>query len=155
MKIRIRSGLAVLAIAAVASFAIAPVAQAKIYHLHFTLAGKAETPPNDATGKGHGTATYNDKTNVLKYDVVYKGLTGDAKAAHFHGPAKEGEKADVQVPIKDVPLTSPIKGEATITEDQGKDLLAGLWYFNIHTEANGGGELRGQVLKSGAKKAAS
>lgn len=153
MKIRIRSGLAVLAIAAVASFAIAPVAQAKIYHLHFTLTGKQETPPNDAKGKGHGTVTYNDKTNELKYNVVYKGLTGDAKAAHFHGAAKEGEKADVQVPIKDVPLASPIKGEATITEEQGKDLLAGLWYFNIHSETYGGGELRGQILKSGAKKA--
>ena len=27
------------------------------------------------------------------------------------------------------------------------DLMAGKWYFNIHTAANKGGEIRGQVSK--------
>jgi hypothetical protein len=44
-------------------------------------------------------------------------------------------------------LASPIKGAATLTDAQAADLTSGKWYFNIHTEANKAGEIRGQVLK--------
>ena len=40
-----------------------------------------------------------------------------------------------------------LKGEATLTPEQAADLEAGKWYFNIHTEKNKGGEIRGQVMK--------
>jgi hypothetical protein len=50
------------------------------------------------------------------------------------------------VPIKDS-LDSPIKGSATLTDDQAKALSDGMVYFNIHTAANKGGELRGQLGK--------
>ncbi len=33
-----------------------------------------------------------------------------------------------------------------MTEQQAADLIAGQWYFNIHTAQNPDGELRGQVL---------
>ena len=36
---------------------------------------------------------------------------------------------------------------ATLTDAQIADLVAGKWYFNIHTAANPGGEVRGQVTK--------
>jgi hypothetical protein len=42
---------------------------------------------------------------------------------------------------------SPFEGEATLTDAQASDLMAGKWYFNIHTAANKGGEIRGQVTK--------
>jgi hypothetical protein len=42
---------------------------------------------------------------------------------------------------------SPIDGTATLTADQVKDLLAGKWYFNVHTAQNPGGEIRGQIEK--------
>jgi hypothetical protein len=41
---------------------------------------------------------------------------------------------------------SPITGGATLTDAQAADLTAGLYYFNIHTAANPGGEMRGQML---------
>ena len=44
-------------------------------------------------------------------------------------------------------MASPLKGEATLTDAQAADLAAGKWYFNIHTAANKGGEIRGQVMK--------
>jgi hypothetical protein len=34
-----------------------------------------------------------------------------------------------------------------LTEAQAADLLAGRWYVNIHTAANPGGEIRGQVTR--------
>jgi len=43
-------------------------------------------------------------------------------------------------------LASPIKGSATLTEQQVTDLMAGQWYFNVHTAENPSGEIRGQVL---------
>jgi len=36
---------------------------------------------------------------------------------------------------------------ATLTDAQAADLLAGRYYINIHTAANSGGEIRGQVTK--------
>jgi hypothetical protein len=75
-------------------------------------------------------------------------LTGPAVAAHFHGPAAEGTNAKPQVAIKESPISSPIDGSATLTPEQAKDLEAGRWYFNLHTQANPGGEIRGQVLKA-------
>jgi len=42
-------------------------------------------------------------------------------------------------------LTSPIVGQATLTPAQVDQVKQGLWYVNLHTAANPGGELRGQV----------
>jgi hypothetical protein len=38
-----------------------------------------------------------------------------------------------------------MNGEATLTDQQIADLTAGKWYFNIHTAAHPGGEIRGQL----------
>jgi hypothetical protein len=90
----------------------------------------------------------NTETNEFTYHIEFSGLTGPAVAAHFHGPAAEGVNAKPQLPIKGSPVTSPIHGKATLTAEQAKDLLDGKWYFNLHTAANPGGEIRGQILKS-------
>jgi len=50
------------------------------------------------------------------------------------------------IPASNV-ATSPIKGTATLTDAQIADLNAGKWYFNVHTAANPGGEIRGTVMK--------
>jgi hypothetical protein len=109
------------------------------------LKGSAEVPPNQTTGSGTITATYDTSTKQLAWDGSYSGLTGPATAAHFHGPAESGKNAGVAVPI--TPPTSPLHGSATLTDAQASDLMAGSWYVNIHTEANKCGELRGQLVK--------
>jgi hypothetical protein len=110
------------------------------------LKSSSEVPPNDSAGTGTVTATYDTGTKALTYTAEYSGLTGNATAAHFHGPAAPGANAGVAVPVP-APLTSPIKGTATLTDAQAADLQAGRLYFNIHTEKNKGGELRGQMMK--------
>jgi hypothetical protein len=44
-------------------------------------------------------------------------------------------------------LPSPIKGKEVLTPEQMADLQSGKWYFNVHTKANPGGEIRGQLGK--------
>lgn len=111
-----------------------------------TLTAAAETPPTASTGSGTLAASFNTKTLKFSWSVTYKGLTGTATAAHFHGPAAVGAKAPPVIPIVGK-LGSPIKGSATLTKAQAADLEAGMWYFNVHTAKYPDGEIRGQVTK--------
>jgi hypothetical protein len=153
MKIRFQTGMAALALALVA-FAAAPSAVAGTTTYHVSLNGKSEVPSTDTKGTGTGVVKYDDATKELSWNIKYSGLTGDAIAAHFHGPAKPGVAAGVMVPaaMKGAPLVSPIIGSAMLTDDQAKALTGGEMYFNIHTQANPNGEIRGQVVKAGATK---
>jgi len=110
------------------------------------LKASNEVPPVESKGSGTLTATYDTGSKSLNYTANYSGLSGDATAAHFHGPAAAGQNAGVAVPVTGS-AASPIKGSATLTDAQATDLMAGRWYFNIHTAANKGGEIRGQVVK--------
>ena len=96
---------------------------------------------------GAGQFTFDTETKKLDWTVEYADLSGPAAAAHLHGPADPGQNAEVAVPFEGE-LASPIKGSATLTDAQAADLQAGKYYVNIHTEANKGGEIRGQVTKS-------
>jgi hypothetical protein len=113
------------------------------------LKASSETPANNSKGTGSVTATYDTASKVLTWKGTYSGLTGAATMAHFHGPAEAGKNAGVAVWIstKGTPFPTSFEGEATLTDAQAADLLGGRWYVNIHTAANPGGEIRGQLLK--------
>jgi hypothetical protein len=132
-----------LAFAALLAFA--PAAFAATENFSADLKAASQVPANDSKGSGALTATYDTASKKLTYTVSYKDLTGPATMAHFHGPADAKTNAGVVVPAKDA--ANPIKGEATLTDAQAADLEAGKWYFNIHTEKNKRGEIRGQVMK--------
>lgn len=108
------------------------------------LAGSSEVPAVNSAGSGTLDATLNKQTMVLSYTVTYTGLSGAATAGHLHGPAPAGTNAGVALPFSGN-LASPFKGQATLTADQMSQLMAGNWYVNLHTAANPGGEIRGQV----------
>jgi hypothetical protein len=141
MKNALRLG----ATAVVLSLGIANVATAEVVKLQAELKGSNEVPPNTSTGSGKAEATFDTESKVLTYTVTYSGLSGPALGAHFHGPSEPGKNAGIALPFKST--QSPIQGTATLTETQAADLLAGKWYANIHTAANPGGELRGQMSK--------
>jgi hypothetical protein len=111
-----------------------------------TLDGKSEVPATTSTATGTADVDYDAATKKLTWKLTYSGLTGPATAAHFHGPAEAGKNAGVKVPIANA-TSSPAEGSATLTDEQAADLLAGKYYINVHTAANPGGEIRGQVTK--------
>ena len=114
--------------------------------LKATLDGKSETPPNTSAATGKADIDYDAATKKLSWTLTYSGLSGPATAAHFHGPAEPGKNAGVAVAIPNA-TSSPVEGSATLTDAQAADLAAGKYYINIHTAANPGGEIRGQVTK--------
>src|ERR1700709_2288263 len=102
-------------------------------------------PENGAppTGLGYVTVEYDAATLMLKWHITYSGLTGPVMAAHFHGPATPGTDAPPIIPI--APSLSPIDAATKLTLDQVSQLLGGLYYVNLHTQAFPNGEIRGQV----------
>jgi hypothetical protein len=111
-----------------------------------TLDGKAQVPPNTSAGTGTADIDYDPASKKLSWKLSYSGLSGPATAGHFHGPAEAGKNAGVAVAIPNA-TSSPVEGSATLTDAQAADLVAGKYYINIHTAANPGGEIRGQVTK--------
>ncbi|MEQ1771353.1 MAG: CHRD domain-containing protein [Devosia sp.] len=138
--------LKTLAVASIASLALT-AAPALADQIKYTAALTAtdETPATDSKATGTVDATYDSDTMTLTWTIEYKDLSGPVTAAHFHGPAKLGEKADPVVPI-DAPYDSPISGSMTLTDEQYSQLSQQLWYFNLHTEKYPDGEIRGQVV---------
>ena len=133
---------ATLALTAAVAFA----GQASAEKFKATLDAKSEVPATTSAGTGTADLDYDAASKKLSWTVTYSGLSGPATAAHFHGPAEAGKNAGVAVAIPNA-TSSPVKGEATLTEAQAADLLGGRYYINIHTAANPGGEIRGQVMK--------
>lgn len=121
--------------------------QAQNSVLAFTalLSGDAEVPPVTASAMGTGTLAL--EGNKLSYRISYDGLSGPASAAHIHGPADALSSA---API--IPFSGPfgssgiLTGSVTLSADQTAALKAGKTYVNFHTAANGGGEIRGQIV---------
>jgi CHRD domain len=134
--------LATLALGATVAFAGPAFAE----KMKATLDGKSEVPATTTTGTGTADIDYDPATKKLTWKVTYSGLSGPATAAHFHGPAEPGKNAGVKIPIPNA-TASPAEGSATLTDEQAADLMAGKYYVNVHTAANPGGEIRGQVTK--------
>ena len=133
-----------------------------------TLLAANEVPPVNLPGAtGTATFTLNAAGDQLTYTMSASGLTGAATNAHIHlGAAGVAVSGNVIVPLAfnagatagTVSVTAPPPITATsVTGTTGgvantfASLLAamrnGTAYVNIHTAANGGGEIRGQLIK--------
>ena len=105
--------------------------------------GANEVPAVVTTATGNFTALYDKTTKKLSYTINYAGTT--ATNMHFHKAAITAS-GGVEIGITG-PHTSGITGFVTLTAVQEGDLLAGLWYLNIHSAAFASGELRAQLVK--------
>jgi len=112
-----------------------------------TLSASNEVPAVTSSATGTFSGTYTPSTKALNYTVTYAGLTGPATAAHLHyGDAKHTTPAPT-VPFTGVPsaASGTFSGTVTLNAMQADSLKAGRIYANIHTTANGGGELRANL----------
>ena len=112
-----------------------------------TLSGMSQVPPvprSLTSATGRVDAVLDKNTRLLRWKLSFQGLTGEAVAGHFHGPAAIGLRAGVAVAFRGA-LTSPMEGQITLNPAQAADLLAGNWYVDIHTLAFPAGEIRGQM----------
>ena len=126
-----------------AALAFAGPVYAEMVAFNSTLQADQEVPPTTSAGKGTATLTVDTNSKQATWKITFDGLTGDAVAAHFHGPAEPGKNAG---PVIDI-SNSINEGSTTLTDQQLSDLQAGLWYINIHTAKFPDGEIRGQVQK--------
>ena len=113
------------------------------------LSGTQEVPANAATGTGTMNVSYDKTTKQLVVSATWTGLSADPVAAHIHGTAEKGKNAGVKVDFHDNVTSAAGNFNRTIAVDENAikedSLLAGFYYFNIHTPANPGGEIRGQI----------
>lgn len=121
-----------------------PMANAAVTTYKATLSAASEVPPVTGAGAGTAAVSVDPVTKEVSWNVSYSGLSGPAAAAHIHCGAAAGANAGVSVPLG-TDLASPIKGTGKMTDAQLADLQAGKCYVNIHTAANKGGEVRGQL----------
>jgi CHRD domain-containing protein len=139
----VRSGLT--AFACVAGLMLASPTIAATVNLKADLKAASEVPPTDSKGTGAVTATFDTASKTLTWKGSVTGLSGPATAAHFHA-GEAGKNGGVVVPIVGADKGS-FEGTATLNDAQAAELMDGKWYVNVHTAANKGGEVRGQVTK--------
>lgn len=110
------------------------------------LSGFQEVPPVATQAGGIANITLDPATGAVNGIVTFAGLSGPATAAHIHQSA-----VGTNGPII-VSLTPPFAEAGTIpvssilTLDQLSAAVADQLYINIHTAANPGGEIRGQIF---------
>lgn len=107
-----------------------------------TLTGSQETPPNSSPAMGWATATLDTSTYAFDVDLTFAGLVATQTGAHLHR-APVGVAGPIVLPL---PLGTDVHVSTTLTAQNAADLLAGLWYANVHSTVYPAGEIRGQLL---------
>jgi CHRD domain len=118
-------------------------------HLLLTarLSGDQETPAVVTAAQGVAGFTLNATRDTLFIQAAFSGLSGAITGAHVHEGA-----AGVSGPII-TSLVSMVRGNRLSGYLTGADIapaklakyLRWQYYLNVHTAANGGGEIRGQI----------
>ena len=160
-----------------AALSVAGVLSVQAHMISFDLLGKAGSglisgnqnqTINGTPGSGGEVGAgivFNDQTGVLNIEVAwgsgngFTNLTGNATAGHIHGPtasnapASFNEDAPVLINLDDTAGWNPsatnggITRSVTLTSTQITQLFAGRLYINVHTAANGAGEIRGNLVR--------
>ena len=111
----------------------------------FSLSGSQEVPAVDTMAMGSGYALFDTTNNNVSLVAVT--TIENATMAHIH-TGFAGENGDVLVGLVESESTAGVwmtDGSIALDEATATQLLAGGHYVNVHTAANTGGEIRGQI----------
>ena len=144
------------------------LANADLREFKARLSGEQQVPEEVSTGRGSAEVRFNPAFRYLLVEVTIRDLVGNVTAAHFHC-ARAGENGPVVFGlVAPGPLAldgNNIKGRLTNADYTGADCVGpvgrtinniaslafamreGLIYLNIHTDAIGSGEVRGQLVE--------
>lgn len=100
----------------------------------------------------HGPASLEETAApVIDLTVDMEGEAEASAAATATATTTEGTETATATETTEEGVAQDImQGSSEITPEQLVDLRAGLWYVNVHTEANPDGEIRGQVTEGEA-----
>jgi len=143
-------------------------AQATIFQFDLMgLAGTGLLPGNETGGTTGMPGTggevgagifYDDVTDMLTLNVAwgsangFVNLSGNTTAGHLHGNGTQAQNAGVKYGLNALPgwnssaSAGGFNGTISILAADEAALLNGLLYFNAHTAANPGGEIRGNLV---------
>ncbi|GAA3980779.1 CHRD domain-containing protein [Hymenobacter antarcticus] len=118
-------------------------------HLLLTarLSGAQEVPAVATAGQGVAAITVNATRDTIFIQAAVSNLSGPVTGVHFHD-APVGMNAPVSVNLISMLRGNRVSGflaGAQVTPLRIARLVRGLVYLNVHTAANPGGEIRGQV----------
>jgi len=106
------------------------------------LSGTQEVPPVTTSASGNGTITVGPDKSV-NGSITTTGVA--ATAAHIHDGAP-GKNGPVIIPlVKTSENVWSVPAGAKFTDAQHESYRAGNFYVNVHSAANKGGEIRGQL----------
>lgn len=126
-----------------------------ILHGTFQLSGASEVPPVSGGGSGTIDVSYDPSSKIISYDITWQ-LGSNATTTtgmHFHGAENGSATTSSPIEIPVTGFTTASSGTFSgstqpLTQMQENELLAGKWYFNIHSSVNPGGEMRGNIIFS-------
>ena len=117
------------------------------------LSGAQENPPVASSATGVGGVVVDPATRAITGGITFSGLTPTAGGHHIHqapigNPGGNGPVI-VGFTLASDGVTAYVPPGTVLTLAQYNALLAGELYFNVHTIANSGGEIRGQINMQG------
>lgn len=117
-----------------------------------SVKGTSETPSNTSIAIGTANFTYNTTTYILSGTITFSGIT--PTSAHIHKGAV-GVAGGVIFALGSAPFNSPTSFTSiALDATQRADLMANLYYVNIHSTAFPAGEIRGQLIEQNSSTTA-
>jgi MYXO-CTERM domain-containing protein len=136
------------AVTAITGLVVCSTASAAVVKYKATLNGAQEVPAVDTTSAGTAELSFDDGTSTLTGTAeVTLANPADIDNAHIH-VAECGKSGSILkgLTINKDAFNGTIVVDAKLDADGAKALAEHRLYLNIHTKANPGGEIRGQIF---------
>ena len=172
MSAYLRRAIGTAALAAAATLAGAPASSGEVIVYTASLDGPSESPPVQSPGTGTATVTINTTAHTMRVQASFTGLVGTTTNSHIHGPTATAFSGTAGVATTTPTFTGFPSGVTSGSYDNTFDMTqsssynpsfisanggtpasaevalanamaAGKAYFNIHSSAFPGGEIRG------------